>query len=50
MVVPHTLRARGRKGIEVQRRQTQVYTVEDGRVSRVAMYQETEEALAATDE
>ena len=29
---------------------TQVYTVEGGRVARVTMYQETDEALAATDE
>ncbi len=29
---------------------THVYTVEDGRVARVALYQETDEALEATVE
>ena len=50
VVVPLTLRARGRQGIAVSTDNTQVYTVEDGRVARVTMYQETDEALAATDE
>ena len=50
VVVPLTLRARGREGIAVSADNTQVYTVEDGRVARVALYQETDEALAATVE
>ena len=50
VVVPLTLRARGRQGIAVGTDNTHVYTVEDGRVAGVTMYQETDEALAATDE
>ena len=50
VVVPLTLRARGRQGIAVSTDNAQVYTVEDGRVARVTMYQETDEALAATEE
>ena len=48
VVVPTTLRARGRQGITVSTDNTQVYTVEDGRVSEVTMYQLLDEALAAT--
>jgi ketosteroid isomerase-like protein len=48
VVVPLTLRARGRQGIAVSADNTQVYTVENGRVARVALYQETDEALEAT--
>jgi uncharacterized protein len=50
VVVPVTLRARGREGIAVSADNTHVYTVEDGRVARVALYQQTHEALAATVE
>jgi ketosteroid isomerase-like protein len=49
VVVPHTVHARGRNGIEVSAEANHVFTVEpDGRVSRVTMYQELGEALAAT--
>ena len=51
VVVPNTVHARGRSGIEVSAAANHVFTMEpDGRVSRVAMYQELEEALAATVE
>ena len=46
-----TVRAQGRNGIEVSAEtNTHVFTARaDGRVARVAMYQELEEALAAAD-
>ena len=48
VVVPNKVSAQGRNGIEVSAEANQVFTLEpDGRVSRVAMYQELEEALAA---
>ena len=50
VVVPVTLRARGREGIAVSADNTHVYTVEDGRVARVVLYQETDEALEAAAE
>jgi ketosteroid isomerase-like protein len=48
VVVPITLRARGREGIEVSADNVHVYRIEQGRVARVTMYQEVDEALAAT--
>ena len=49
VVVPNTVHARGRSGIEVSAAANHVFTFEpDRRVSRVAMYQELEQALAAT--
>ena len=50
VVVPVTLRARGREGIAVSADNTHVYTVKNGRVARVALYQELEEALSAAAE
>ena len=51
VVVPNTVHVHGRDGIEASAETTQVFTLEpDGRVSRVTMYQELEEALAATAE
>jgi ketosteroid isomerase-like protein len=50
VVVPITLRARGREGIAVSAENTHVYTVEDGRVVRVTLFQQTDEALAETVE
>ena len=48
VVVPNRVSAQGRNGIEVSAEANQVFTLEpDGRVSRVAMYLELEEALAA---
>jgi ketosteroid isomerase-like protein len=49
VVVPNTVHVQGRNGIEASAETNQVFTLEpDGRVSRVTMYQELEEALAAT--
>ena len=49
-MVPNHVSAQGRNGIEVSAEANQVFTLEpDGRVSRVAMYQEPEEALAAVE-
>jgi ketosteroid isomerase-like protein len=47
VVVPWTLHAAGRDGIEVQARVTWSWTIRDGAVERVCMYQEREEALQA---
>ena len=47
VVVPWTLHAEGREGIEVQTRVTWVWTLRDGTVVRATMYQEREEALEA---
>jgi ketosteroid isomerase-like protein len=47
VVVPVTLRMRGREGIEVAAHITHVWTLRDGRVARMCMYQERREALAA---
>ena len=50
VVVPNKVTAQGRNGIEVSAEANQVFTLEpDGRMSRVAMYQELEEALAAAE-
>ncbi len=50
VVVPNRVSAQGRNGIEVSAEANQVFTLEpDGRVSRVAMYLELEEALAAVE-
>jgi ketosteroid isomerase-like protein len=50
VVVPNTLRARGRDGIQVSVNNAHVYTVENGRPSGVVMYQQLDEALAAAVE
>ena len=50
VVVPNTVHAQGRGGIEVSARVTHVFTVEGGRTVRVVMYQELDEALAAVAE
>jgi ketosteroid isomerase-like protein len=47
IVVPNLSRSRGRDGIEVFARSTIVFTVRDGKITRVCLYQETAEALAA---
>jgi ketosteroid isomerase-like protein len=47
VVVPVTLHMRGRDGIEVSARVTQVWTVRDGTLVRMCMYQERQEALEA---
>ena len=47
VVIPLTLRARGRDGIEVPSRPTWVLTFGSGALARVRMYQERAEALEA---
>jgi ketosteroid isomerase-like protein len=51
VVVPNTVYVQGRDAIEASAETTQVFTLEpDGRVSRVTMYQQLDDALAATAE
>ena len=47
VVVPNIAYQRGREGIEVTARSTFVFTVCDGRITRICLYQETPEALKA---
>jgi ketosteroid isomerase-like protein len=47
VVVPNTTHMRGRDGMEVIARSTFVYTVEDGQITRLRMFQEQDEALKA---
>jgi ketosteroid isomerase-like protein len=47
VVVPYTLHVRGREGIEVVSRPTTVWTIRDGAIERISMYQERQDALEA---
>ena len=47
VVVPVTLHTRGREGIEVAARITHLWTLRDGLLARMRMYQAREEALEA---
>ena len=47
VVVPGTLHVKGRGGIEVVARSVLVWTIRDGAIERVTMYQERAEALEA---
>jgi ketosteroid isomerase-like protein len=47
VVVPTTSHGRGRGGIEVTARTASVYTLRDGAVTRLVMYQERRQALEA---
>jgi ketosteroid isomerase-like protein len=47
VVVPNTSHFRGRDGIEVIARSAFVYTVENGQITRLRMFQELQEALEA---
>ena len=49
VVVPSTVRAWGRNGIEVRANSVHVYTLEGGRAVRVTLYQELEAALATAE-
>jgi ketosteroid isomerase-like protein len=47
VVVPWTMRGGGRDGIELEARATFVWTIRDGAVERICLYQERQEALEA---
>jgi len=47
LVVPQTTHGEGRDGIEVVSRPTLVWTIRDGAIERVCMYQERQDALEA---
>ena len=48
VVFANTAHVRGRDGIEVSARSTQVFTVEGGQITRLRLFQELNEALEAT--
>jgi ketosteroid isomerase-like protein len=45
VVVPHTVHERGRDGIEVVSRPTFVWTIRNGAIERVSLYQSRQDAL-----
>ena len=47
VVVPNTAHIRGRQGIEVVARSTFLFTVENGKITHLRMFQEQAEALEA---
>jgi ketosteroid isomerase-like protein len=47
VVVPNTAHIRGRQGIEVVARSTFVFTVENGQITRLRLFQERADALEA---
>jgi ketosteroid isomerase-like protein len=47
VVVPHTTHVRGRDGIEVQARTTWLFTIGNGKIERICLYQDRQEALEA---
>ena len=47
VVVPSTLHLKGRGGIEVRASATMVWTIRNGAIERVTMYQERQDALEA---
>src|SRR5829696_3402014 len=47
LVVPHITHVRGRDGIEAHARTTWLITIRMGRIERVCLYQDKEEALEA---
>jgi ketosteroid isomerase-like protein len=47
LVVPNTAHLRGREGIEVIARSTFVFRVENGRITRLRLFQERDKALEA---
>jgi ketosteroid isomerase-like protein len=49
VVVPHTTHIRGRGGIEAQARTTWLFTIRNGKIERVCLYQGKDEALEAAD-
>ena len=47
VVMPNTLHARGRDGVEVQAHGAWVWTIRDGSITHLCFYQERQEALEA---
>ncbi len=47
VVVPHTTHVRGREGIEARARTTWLFTIRNGQIERVCLYQNKAEALEA---
>ena len=47
VVVPTTVRATGRDGVPVSANSVHLYTFEDGRLVRITLYQDRDEALAS---
>ena len=47
VIVPWTVHVRGRDGIEVVSRPTFVWTIRDGAIERISLYQERQDALEA---
>jgi ketosteroid isomerase-like protein len=47
VIVPATAYAQGRDGLEVKARTAIVYTIRDGAIVRMCMYQDLQEALEA---
>ncbi|MSO41422.1 MAG: nuclear transport factor 2 family protein [Solirubrobacterales bacterium] len=47
VVVPHTTHIRGRDGIEAQARTTWLFTVRTGKIKRVCLYQDKDQAFEA---
>jgi ketosteroid isomerase-like protein len=47
VVMPWTLHGKGREGIEVTASPTWVWTIRDGAIQRLVMYQEREDAVEA---
>jgi ketosteroid isomerase-like protein len=47
VVMPNTLHARGRDGVEVQAHGAWVWTIRDGSITHLCFYQERQEALQA---
>ncbi len=45
VVVPHTVHVRGRDGIETVARTTWVFTIRNGKMERISLYQDRDEAL-----
>lgn len=47
VVVPNVAHQKGRDGIEVSARSTLVFALRDGKLARICLYQDTEQALEA---
>ena len=47
VIITTTMHGRGRQGVPVSANSAHLYTFEDGRLVRITLFQEREEALAA---